>query len=33
LQCGAPVERYVEVRPCVYAEPCRHRQPQGRAPK
>ena len=33
LECRAPVERYVEVRPCVYAEPCGHRQWQGRAPK
>lgn len=33
LTCGAAVERYREVRPCVYAEPCGHRQWQGRAPK
>jgi hypothetical protein len=33
IHCGAKVERYKEVRPCVYAEPCGHRQWQGRAPK
>ncbi len=33
LSCRAPVERYKEVRPCVYAEPSGHRQYQGRAPK
>lgn len=33
LTCHKPVERYREVRPCVYAEPCGHRQYQGRAPK
>lgn len=33
LTCGVAVERYREVRPCVYAEPCGHRQWQGRAPK
>jgi hypothetical protein len=33
LVCKAPVESYREVRPCVYAEPCGHRQWQGRKPK
>ena len=33
LVCNAPVESYREVRPCVYAEPCGHRQWQGRKPK
>jgi hypothetical protein len=33
LHCGAAVERWREVRPCVYAEPCGHRQYQWRAPE
>jgi hypothetical protein len=33
LHCGTAVEQYREVRPCVYAEPCGHRQYQGRMPK
>jgi hypothetical protein len=33
LVCQAPVEVYREVRPCVYAEPCGHRQWQGRKPR
>jgi hypothetical protein len=33
LVCNATVESYREVRPCVYAEPCGHRQWQGRKPK
>ena len=33
LICEALVEFYREVRPCVYAEPCGHRQWQGRKPK
>jgi hypothetical protein len=33
LECGKPVDAYREVRPCVYAEPCGHRQWQGKAPK
>lgn len=32
LECRAPVTRWREVRPCVYAEPCGHRQYQGKAP-
>lgn len=30
--CGEPVESYDQVRRCVYADPCGHRQYQGRAP-
>jgi hypothetical protein len=33
LVCEATVESYREARPCVYAEPCGHRQWQGRKPK
>lgn len=33
LECGAAVESYKEVRPCVYAIPCGHRQWKGQAPK
>lgn len=33
LVCRAPVERFKEVRPCVYAEPCGHRQYQGKVPR
>lgn len=30
--CEEPVESYDEVGRCVYADPCGHRQYQGRAP-
>jgi hypothetical protein len=32
VSCLKPVEKYEEVGRCVYAEPCGHRQYQGRAP-
>jgi len=29
--CGGKIEKKIQVRPCVYAEPCQHRLYQGRA--
>lgn len=33
LHCGTPIARRVQVGPCIYAEPCGHRQGQGRLPR
>lgn len=33
LECRVLVERYTEVGHCVYAEPCQHRQWNGKAPR
>jgi hypothetical protein len=32
IHCEQPVERYEQVGRCVYADPCGHRQYQGRIP-
>ena len=33
VECGTPYERLRQRGPCVYADPCGHRQYQGRLPK
>ena len=32
LTCHVAVEHYTQIGPCVYAEPCSHRQWQGKVP-